>query len=176
MGNRNVRSKDRLYGVYFVVKSFFFSVHPHPDTLTTANAMQFWLLSGLGLALGLGVFVLASRSSSRRPQFQALGEMSPFKAMLLGLLVGGVIIVMAYRFSWLRFYQLDLEGDILHLRYFYPERTCTAERTEIEALETVRAPRGNRALIINLRDGSRHRSQDTPKAHFQEELERLEAS
>lgn len=156
------------------METFYFGEHPSAAALIKANLLQFGVLSAFGLLVGVCLFVVTVREDARSVRSGAARRRSTWQAAGLCSGVTLSIWLTVYYVNWCQFYQLDVRGEQVRLRYFVPERTVTLPRSAIRELLTASNPRGLPQMVIHTDTGKRYKGQLMRPDHYAVQLNRIQ--
>ena len=94
----------------------------------------FALYGGIGLVVGGIVFGLCACPGMRREQFRQWGAM-PRLGMVLGCVVAGSVLAIAWNTVYRNFYGIRVDGEEIRLDYIMPARTVVIPFADVVALE-----------------------------------------
>jgi hypothetical protein len=125
------------------------------ETGNPSGALVYFLLyTTVGVVVGAVLFAVCAYPGARRPQFRQWGTM-PRTGAVVGLLIAGGLTYLAWSQMYRGFYQVAIDGDIVHLEFRMPTQEVTFPLADVVAFEEKHTfdKGGSKRLVVRTASG-----------------------
>jgi len=147
--------------------------------LQLADPRGAWLavlfLGGIGLTLGIVIFVVVSFPRARRPRFRNYNAM-PRTGAVCGIGVAALIGYIAWQITFGEFYRVAVEDGEVKLQYHGPDRDYVIQQVDVEGIRRAMTLDKGKPWRIDLHaEGSVYHSVNMPLDQMEEAWHQLAA-